>query len=132
MARGGSLGAGDGVSGSSGGRVRGGTRKGSPLGWKRGGCPGMFPAGDGFACGVPSGSLASGSTRHKETRPVTGIQFITDAKGRKTAAVIDLKKHRALWEDIEDVLVSRSRRHEKRIPLEKVKAGLIACGKLHG
>jgi hypothetical protein len=32
---------------------------------------------------------------------VTGIQFITDAKGRKTAAVIDLKRHRALWEDIE-------------------------------
>jgi len=38
---------------------------------------------------------------------MTGIQFITDAKGRKTAAVIDLKKHGALWEDIEDVLVSR-------------------------
>jgi hypothetical protein len=63
---------------------------------------------------------------------VTGIQFITDAKGRKTAAVIDLKKHGALWEDIEDVLVSRSRRHEKRIPLEKVKAALIASGKLRG
>ena len=63
---------------------------------------------------------------------ITGIQFITDAQGRKTAAVIDLKKHRALWEDIEDVLVSRSRRHEKRIPLEKVKADLIASGKLHG
>jgi hypothetical protein len=61
---------------------------------------------------------------------MTGIQFITDAKGRKRAAVIDLKKHRALWEDIEDVLVSRSRRHEKRIPLAKVKAGLIANGKL--
>jgi hypothetical protein len=53
-----------------------------------------------------------------------------DAKGRKTAAVIDLKKHRELWGDIEDVLVARSRRHEKRIPLEKVKAGLIASGKL--
>ena len=63
---------------------------------------------------------------------MTGIQFITDAKGRKTAAVIDLKKHRALWEDIEDVLVSRSRQHEKRIPLGKVKADLIASGKLHG
>ena len=37
-----------------------------------------------------------------------GIPFITGAKGRKTAAVIDLKKHKALWEDIEDVLVSRS------------------------
>lgn len=46
---------------------------------------------------------------------MTGIQFITDEKGRKTAAVIDLKKHKALWEDIEDVLVSRSRRNEKRI-----------------
>ena len=35
---------------------------------------------------------------------MTGIQFITDERGRKTAAVIDLKKHKALWEDIEDVL----------------------------
>ena len=59
---------------------------------------------------------------------MTGIQFITDAKGRKTAAIIDLKKHKALWEDIQDVLVSRSRQHEKRIPLEKVKADLIASG----
>src|ERR1700686_4650272 len=60
---------------------------------------------------------------------MTGIQFITDEKGRKTAAVIDLKKHKALWEDIEDVLVSRSRRHEKRIPLDKVKADLIKSAK---
>ena len=63
---------------------------------------------------------------------MTGIQFITDEKGRKTAAIIDLKKHRSLWEDIEDVLVSRSRQHEKRIPLEKVKADLIKSGKLRG
>jgi hypothetical protein len=63
---------------------------------------------------------------------MTGIQFITDEKGRKTAAVIDLKKHKALWEDIEDVLVSRSRRHEKSIPLEKVKADLIKSGRLRG
>ena len=63
---------------------------------------------------------------------MTGIQFITDEKGRKTAAVIDLKKHKALWEDIEDVLVSRSRRHEKRIPLDKVKADLIKSEKVHG
>ena len=55
---------------------------------------------------------------------------MTDDKGRKVAVQIDLKKHRELWEDIEDVLVSRSRRHEKRIPLEKVKAGLIDSGKL--
>jgi hypothetical protein len=61
---------------------------------------------------------------------MTGIQFITDGKGRKTAAVIDLKTHKTLWEDIEDVLVSRSRRNEKRISLEKVKAYLIQIGKL--
>ena len=61
---------------------------------------------------------------------MNGIQYVTDEKGRKVAVQIDLKKHRELWEDIEDVLVSRSRRHEKRIPLEKVKAGLIKSGKL--
>jgi hypothetical protein len=63
---------------------------------------------------------------------MTGIQFITDEKGRKTAAVIDLKKHRALWEDIEDVLVSRSRRHERRIPLDKIKLDLVKNAKIHG
>ncbi|MGC9948604.1 MAG: hypothetical protein ABSF64_19730 [Bryobacteraceae bacterium] len=61
---------------------------------------------------------------------MTGIQYVTDEKGRKVAVQIDLKKYRELWEDIQDVLVSRSRRHEKRIPLEKVKAGLINSGKL--
>src|ERR1019366_5711606 len=39
---------GDGLPGSSGGRVRGRTKRGSPLGQKRLGCPGMLPAGDGF------------------------------------------------------------------------------------
>jgi hypothetical protein len=61
---------------------------------------------------------------------MNGIQYLTDAKGRKVAVQIDLKKHRELWEDIEDVLISRSRRHEKRIPLEKVKERLIKAGKL--
>jgi hypothetical protein len=63
---------------------------------------------------------------------MTGIQFITDEAGQKTAVIIDLKKHKALWEDFEDVLVSRSRRHEKRIPLARVKADLVKSGKLRG
>ena len=66
----------------------------------------------------------------RENEAMSGIQYVTDEKGRKVAVQIDLRMHRALWEDIEDVLVSRSRRHEKRIPLEKVKAGLIKSGKL--
>ena len=61
-----------------------------------------------------------------------GIHFVVDEKGKKTAAVIDLKLHKALWEDIEDVLVSRSRSREKGVPLAKVKAGLVASGKLRG
>jgi hypothetical protein len=44
---------------------------------------------------------------------MTGIQFITDEKGRKTAAVIDLKKHGAQWQDFWDGLASESRRKEK-------------------
>jgi hypothetical protein len=63
---------------------------------------------------------------------MTGIQFITDSRGRKTAAVIDLKKHSALWQDIEDALISESRRKEKGIPLEKVKADLVKRGRLRG
>ena len=61
---------------------------------------------------------------------MTGIQYLTDEKGRKVAVQIDLAKHHKLWEEIQDVLVSRSRRHEKRIPLDKVKARLIKSGKL--
>jgi len=60
---------------------------------------------------------------------MTGIQFITDEQGRRTAAVIDLKKHKVLWEDLQDVLVSRSRRHEKHVPLEKVKADFLKLSK---
>jgi hypothetical protein len=71
-----------------------------------------------------------GCRRLKDNETMSGIQYVTDEKGRKVAVQIDLKKHRELWEDIEDVLVSRSRRHEKRIPLAKVKAGLVQSGKL--
>ncbi len=60
------------------------------------------------------------------------IRFVTDEKGRKVAVRFDLKKHRALWEVIEDVLVSRSRCQETRIPLEKIRGTLIKTGQLVG
>jgi hypothetical protein len=50
---------------------------------------------------------------------MTGIQFVTDEKGRRTAVLIDLRKHRAIWEDFWDGLVSESRRKEKGIPYEE-------------
>jgi len=53
---------------------------------------------------------------------MTGIQFVTDEKGRRTAVLIDLKKHRAVWEDFWDGMVSESRRKERSIPYEEYRA----------
>ena len=56
---------------------------------------------------------------------MSGIQFVTDAKGRKVAVLIDLRKHRAVWEDFWDGLVSESRRKEKSIPYEQYRANRL-------
>ncbi len=45
---------------------------------------------------------------------------------------IDLKKHGAILEDFCDGLIGESRRNEKGIPLENVKADLIKHGRLRG
>ncbi len=50
-----------------------------------------------------------------ENKGMTGIQFVTDDKGRKVGVLIDLKKHGAVWEDFWDGLVSESRRTKKGI-----------------
>jgi len=63
---------------------------------------------------------------------MTGIQFVTDAKGRKLAVQIDLRRYGAVLEDFWDGLISESRRKEKGIPLEKIKADLIKNGRLRG
>ena len=53
---------------------------------------------------------------------MTGIQFVTDEKGRKVGVLIDLKKHGAVWEDFWDGLVSESRRKGKGVPYEQYRA----------
>ena len=53
---------------------------------------------------------------------MNGIQYVIDEKGQKVAVQIDLRKHRALWEDLQDVLVSQSRRNEKSTPYETYRA----------
>jgi hypothetical protein len=68
----------------------------------------------------------------KETQAMTGIQFVTDDKGRKTAVLIDLKKHRALWEDFWDGLVSESRRNEKSVPYQKYRTNRMRRGRTRG
>ncbi|MGH9610891.1 MAG: hypothetical protein ACRD34_14595 [Bryobacteraceae bacterium] len=63
---------------------------------------------------------------------MTGVQFVTDDKGHKVAVLIDLKKHGERLQDFWDGLISESRRKEKGIPLEKIKADLIKRGRLRG
>lgn len=57
----------------------------------------------------------------KDKESMTGIQFVTDEKGRTVAVQIDLKKYG---------LISESRRKEKGIPLAKIKADLVKRGRL--
>ena len=61
---------------------------------------------------------------------MSGIQFVTDEKGRKVAVQIDLKKYGAVLEDFWDGLISESRRKEKGIPLKELKADLLRRGRL--
>jgi len=63
---------------------------------------------------------------------MTGIQFVTDDKGRRTAVLIDLKKHRELWEDFWEGLVSESRRKEKSIPYQEYRANRVKRGHHRG
>jgi hypothetical protein len=58
----------------------------------------------------------------KENRAMSGIQFVTDEKGRKVAVQIDLKKYGAVLEDFWDGLISESRRKEKGLPYEQYRA----------
>lgn len=53
------------------------------------------------------------------TAPKSGIQFVTDERGRRVAVVIDLKKHGATLEEFWDGLISEERRREPTIPYER-------------
>jgi hypothetical protein len=60
---------------------------------------------------------------------VKGVQFVSDSEGRKTAVLIDLRKHRQEWEDLYDVMVAESRRREPRVSLEELKRRLNSTRK---
>ncbi len=46
---------------------------------------------------------------------IKGVQFLSDNKGEKTAVLINLKRHRQLWEDLYDAIVAESRKREQRV-----------------
>ena len=59
-----------------------------------------------------------------------GIQFVTNAAGKKTAVLISLNQYGELWEDFYDVLIARQRTEEPRESLESVREMLKRQGKL--
>ncbi len=63
---------------------------------------------------------------------MTGIQFVTDDKGKKIAVQIDLKKYGAILEDFWDGLISESRRDEKSIPYEQYRANRLKRSRARG
>jgi hypothetical protein len=56
-----------------------------------------------------------------------GIEFLHDGKGRRKAVLIDLKKHKRLWEDLYDAYLAHRRRGERRESLASVKR-LVEAG----
>jgi len=53
-----------------------------------------------------------------------GVQFLTDEEGKRTAVLIDLKKHAELWEDFYERALARSREREPRETLESLRKRL--------
>lgn len=54
-----------------------------------------------------------------------GVEFLVDEEGKKTAVLIQLKHHRALWEDFYDAAVAVARKSEPRESLSEVKQRLL-------
>jgi hypothetical protein len=55
---------------------------------------------------------------------MSGVQFLIDEAGQKTAVVIDLKRNKALWEDFYDTIVAKRRANEPRESLDAVRRKL--------
>lgn len=59
-----------------------------------------------------------------EEADVKGVRYLVDESGARKAVVIDLKKHKGLWEDFFDRALAESRRNEPRETLAAVRKRL--------
>lgn len=57
---------------------------------------------------------------------VKGVEFVIDDDGKKKAVLIDLKKHKEIWEDFYDILRVKERESEPRESLKEVKKKVLA------
>jgi len=64
-------------------------------------------------------------TESSQQKKVKGINFIVNEGNEKQAVIIDLKKHRDLWEDFYDTLLTKNREKEPRETLEQVRRRIL-------
>lgn len=65
-----------------------------------------------------------------ETARRAAPQYVTDAKGRKTAIIVPIDEYEELLQDVQDLAVLAERRDERPIPHEQVVAELKKHGYL--
>lgn len=51
---------------------------------------------------------------------LSGINYIVDERGKRTAVVIELNGNEGLWEELEALLLYHQRKDEPLIPMDKV------------
>jgi len=73
---------------------------------------------------VSAKPLSAHTPKHLDRSQMQGIDYVTDARGRKKAVQIDLRKHGDLWEDFHDAMVARARENEPRESYESIKERL--------
>ena len=59
-----------------------------------------------------------------------GVKYLYNARGRRTGVFIDLERNRALWEDLLDVALARSRAGERTVAWTSVRRRLERQGRL--
>jgi hypothetical protein len=63
-------------------------------------------------------------------RDVRGVRYLYNARGKRTAVLIDLEANAALWEDLFDVALARSRASEPTERWATVRRRLERAGRL--
>ncbi|MGK2912974.1 MAG: hypothetical protein ACSLE5_00700 [Porticoccaceae bacterium] len=60
-------------------------------------------------------------------KKISGVDFVVDEAGEKKAVIIDLRRHKALWEDFFDTALAGSgpRSRESRESLASVKRRIL-------
>jgi hypothetical protein len=66
-----------------------------------------------------------GMSSASDARKIKGVDFVVDENGEKKAVLIDLKRHRLLWEDFYDTALAKEREREPRESLEDVKRKVL-------